>query len=297
MTLRAPACLMARPAPRLPVAQLVMGRPVNEVQMLLPRLFNLCRGAQATAVSVAIGEGCHRDAASAIAREILRDHLLKLYATWPKLVGLAPQPLPPDWDKGGRRLLAWLFGRAGEAPASVAAFDAFLARRDMPVAPVMARIRDAFAPGEAVTGRFPPVSSDLIWAKSDIENSVAARHLHHPVMQHLETAWGRGPLWRAAARLYDIEAMALGNIPAIQSGAAWAMVPAARGSYAIRIVVAQNRVADFARVTPTDALLAPGGILQRCLETLPAAKAGLGALLLDILDPCSPVALQQVHHA
>lgn len=53
----------------------------------------------------------------------------------------------------------------------------------------------------------------------------------------------------------------------------------------------------FERVTPTDSLLARGGVLDRTLASLPADKAGLGPLLLDILDPCSPVRLKEVRNA
>ena len=53
----------------------------------------------------------------------------------------------------------------------------------------------------------------------------------------------------------------------------------------------------FSRITPTDHLLAPGGVLAQCLATLPADRAGLAPLMLEILDPCSPVRLEEVAHA
>ena len=44
-----------RPAPDLPVAALLIGKPVEEAAALLPRLFNLCSGAQAMALRQALG--------------------------------------------------------------------------------------------------------------------------------------------------------------------------------------------------------------------------------------------------
>lgn len=285
--------LVAQPAPGLPVARLVLGKPVDEVEALLPRLFNLCRGAQAAAVSAALGRADDGTAAAEIARDVLRDHLLKLHASWPALLGLAPRALPDDWRAGGHGLLAALFGPDAEAPATPAAFDVFLAS-NRPAAVPLACIAQRFAPGEAVSEGLPAPDGQTLWRRGACENSVAARHLSHPVMRALEASHGRGPLWRAAARLYDIEAAALGRLPALEVAKGRVLVPAARGTYAIHMQVENGHVTGFERVTPTDALLAQGGILARSLATLPAEKTGLGALLLDILDPCSPVRLREV---
>ena len=54
---------------------------------------------------------------------------------------------------------------------------------------------------------------------------------------------------------------------------------------------------DFLRVTPTDHMLAPGGMLEGALAALPADRAGLAPLVLDILDPCRKVMLGRIHHA
>ena len=68
---------------------------------------------------------------------------------------------------------------------------------------------------------------------------------------------------------------------------------AARGSYAVAATVTDGKVTGFSRVTPTDHLLATDGILDRSLAALPALKSGYAPLLLDILDPCTPVALEE----
>ncbi len=85
------AALVAQPAPRVPVARLVVGRSVDEVAALLPRLFNLCRSAQSAAVETALGRPVEE---TGIAQEILRDHLLKFHVTWPAFFGFTPCPLP-----------------------------------------------------------------------------------------------------------------------------------------------------------------------------------------------------------
>ena len=107
--------LVARPVPALPVAALVVGRPVGEVEALLPRLFNLCSGAQKAAFSAALGG--HASVAESRA-DVLRDHLLKFHATWPSLLGIAPQTLPTKWKQGGLSLLSWLFGPSAAPPAT-----------------------------------------------------------------------------------------------------------------------------------------------------------------------------------
>jgi hypothetical protein len=82
-----------------------------------------------------------------------------------------------------------------------------------------------------------------------------------------------------------------------QVGGGRALVPAARGLYAVAARVEGGRVAAFARVTPTDHLLAPGGVLDRSLAALPADRGALAPLLLDILDPCSPVQVMEAEDA
>lgn len=289
-----PGRLVPQVAPGMPVSRLVLGRPVSEAEALLPRLFNLCRGAQVAALSAALDR---RDgsAAKAVAGDVLRDHLLKLNATWPNLLHLEPRALPAGWRHGGTALLCDLFG-ADAAPDRADAFEAFL-RGGSRLAVILRRIDGCFAPLEAVTGVLPLPDSESIWTRQPQENSVAGRHAAHPVMRDIEKRRGRGPLWRAVARLYDIEAAALGRLPCLQSVQGRAMVPAARGSYAIRIEAREGIVTAFDRVTPTDALLAEGGILEQCLATLPADRGGLAPLLMDILDPCVPVRLREVAHA
>ncbi|MBI1220711.1 MAG: hydrogenase expression/formation protein HupK [Rhodobacteraceae bacterium] len=271
----------------LPVEKLLIGRPVAEAAVLMPRLFNLCRAAQSAAAHLALGLPLPEDA-EALHTEVLRDHMIKLFLSWPNLLGLPPRPFPaPD-----TAAIAF-FGPAGVFPDSPAAFDAWLAAGEG-CAPLLGAIRDAFAPGEAVA-RLPDSTPATAMHLAPQENSTALRHPGHPVLDRIAGAQGRGPLWRATARLIDAGACLAGTLPAprrLSDGTA--LTPAARGQYAVRARAEDGRVAAFARVTPTDHLLTPGGMLQASFASLPAAKVDLAPLLLDILDPCVPVTLTQV---
>ncbi len=286
--------LFAQRAPGVQVSRLVVGRSVDDVAALLPRLFNLCRAAQRAAVETALG--CHPDIAE-IGREILRDHLLKFQVTWPAFYGSPPYPLPADWADGGGELRQAVFGPAGSAPATAADFFAFL-DSGAGYAPMLKQIDSCFAKGEAAAEGVPQLTPERIWTDGIFDNSVAVRVAGHPAMFGIASQRGRGPLWRAAARLYDIAAIMDGDIPpTVNAAPGEAIVPAARGSYGVKLAHDGNTVTAFDRITPTDHLLAKDGVLDRTLSTLPAHKAGLGPLLLDILDPCSPVRLREVRHA
>jgi hypothetical protein len=271
----------------LPIEKLLIGRPVAEAAALMPRLFNLCRAAQSAAAHLALGLPVPEDA-DRLRADVLRDHLIKLFLTWPNLLDQPPRPFPaPGMTVGA------LFGPAETFPDSPRAFDRWLTS-GAGCAPLLTAIRNAFAPGEAVAD-LPDSTAATAMNLSPQENSTALRHPGHPVLDHLAETQGRGPLWRATARLIDAGACLAGGLPApslMPDGTA--LTPAARGQYAVRARTDQGRVTAFARVTPTDHLLAPGGMLQASFATLPATKAALAPLALDILDPCVPVTLTQV---
>ncbi|MBN8293745.1 hydrogenase expression/formation protein HupK [Rhodobacter sp. NTK016B] len=282
-----PAPLRAWIAPQLPVASLLVGQPVARAAMLLPRLFNLCQAAQAQAVAVALGAKAVPD----LGAEILRDHLLKFFVTWPEHLGLGSRALPKDWttDKGSVRRA--LLGASGE-PATLDDFAGFLSS-GRGVAPVLQAIENHFAPFEAVSGPLPFVTPQTLWRRIPVENSIATRHATSPILAGIEARRGRGPFWRAVARLLDLAAVLDAALPApFSPEPGLAMVPASRGAYGLRLIVRDGIVAECERVTPTDSLLAPGGVLEQSLGSLDAAHAGLGPLLLDILDPCAPVTLE-----
>lgn len=281
------ARLRAVPGEALPVAAVVLGREVEAVAALLPRLFNLCRSAQEQAVAVALGRAAQGDAA----HDVLRDHLLKLLVTWPQHLGLAPQPLPRDWASDPEAVRAAVYGPAGP-PATPAAFHDFLAS-GQGAAPVLSAIAAAFAPFEASARPLPFATAATLWSKAPQENSIAARHPDSPILAALESTHGRAPLWRATARLLDVALALDGGLPAPASPApGLAVVAATRGLYGLRLIAVDGRVTDFARITPTDALLAPGGPLEQSLATLDHTDRA--PLLLDILDPCTALTLEPI---
>ena len=269
----------------LEVERLVLGRPPEEVAQILPRLFNLCRAAQGAAVRLALGLA-PGDVAGDLAREVLRDHMMKLFLVWPRHLGLPPRPFAPPGDEARA-----IFGPSGAMPEDAAAFWDWVARGEG-VAPLVAAVAAAFAPGEAVAD-LPDVAEANFMTVGGLENSVAGRHGGHAVLAAIAATQGRGPLWRVVARLVDGAACLAGGLPAprlLANGTA--VCPAARGDYAVQADVAGGVVLALRRVTPTDHMLAQGGMLVQSFARLPGHKAGLAPLVLDILDPCLPVELR-----
>lgn len=271
-------CPVLHPAPPLPLDRLLLGRPVTEAADLLPRLFSLCRQAQTRAALLSLGLPDATDEAQARA-EILRDHLARLCQFLPRALGLAPVPpglaaLGPPLPDDLSGLPGWLRG-PGMAPLLAQALHCH------------------FAPGEAVTAPLPPVAQGAAALLPDpCENSPAGRQAAQPLLRAVAARFGRGPLWRLLGLLADAAALAAGDLPpASRSADGTATVPAARGTYALRLVQAGGRITGLARRTPTDHLLAPGGALLQALASLPAAKAGLAPVVLALHDPCIPVQL------
>ncbi|WP_116132264.1 hydrogenase expression/formation protein HupK [Tropicimonas sp. IMCC34043] len=282
-------------APALPIAGIVVGRPVAEVVALVPRLFNLCRAAQEMALHLALDLPLPNPR-QALTAEILREHVFKLCLVWPRALGLPGAGLPPDWQAGGRALAERLFGPACALPQTADGIARFLGSGHG-VAPMLRRIADRFGPGEAACPALPGPSARSVFADPVIENSTAARHVKAPAMRAIEARHGRGPLWRAWGRAMDLETILAGHLPAPQRIGPVALVPAARGLYAVEAASEGGRITRFARMTPTDHLVRPGGVLRGCLASLPADRQGLAPLLLEILDPCTPIALREVAHA
>lgn len=290
-------CLRALRPAALPVSRMIVGKPVREAADLLPRLFNLCRAAQGTAARLAFGLLVPPEHTEALRLEILREHLIRICLKLPGHFGAGPVALPRDWPLAGDALRAAVFGPDGKMPDDCDGFERYLAEGGG-LGRLLAQVRDCFGPHEAASAALPGMDAGNALCGGALENSVAGRQAPHPVLRMIERRMGRGPLWRTAARGYDAEACMNGLLPGLLvSGEGFAIVPAARGSYAVSASVAEGIVTGFRRVTPTDHLLAAGGVLDQALASLPAARAGMAPLLLDILDPCSPVRLEEVCHA
>lgn len=264
--------LVAQTPTALPVEALVRGKPVEEVAELIPRLFNLCRAAQRVAVRAALGLPVTPQDLEAAAQEIRREHELRLAVLLPLAFGLPA-------------------GRAPTAfPATPEEYELFMLS-DAPLAALLRRIGRAFGPGLAVAVR-PFPNANTVMNMGALDNSVAARVADDPVMRHVEARCGRGPLWRVVARAVELRRCDQGWQPWPVRHGASVVVPAARGAYAVTAVVCESRVETFHRITPTDHLLASGGVLQASLETL--HDHTLADALLAVLDPCSPVTLREV---
>ena len=273
------------PAP-LPVAELVRGKPVAEVVELVPRLFNLCRAAQTMAIRMALG--LPAGAMAPLVEEITREHILRLAVILPVRLGLPALDFPRgDMAEAAAALLG-----DGGLPETAGGFQEFL-DNGRGIAPVLARITAVFGPGVACAGDLPVTRPDTALDRSAQENSVAARQRHHPLMRHIEQNHGRGPLWRVVGRALDLQDTARGRLPPpCQTGDGVAVVPAARGLYAVRARAADGLVTGLTRRTPTDHLLAPGGVMAQALASLPPDRHGHARVLVDILDPCTPVELK-----
>ncbi|MCC5967578.1 MAG: hydrogenase expression/formation protein HupK [Natronohydrobacter sp.] len=267
---------------------LLRGKPVAEAADLLPRLFNLCGAAQGIAARLSLGLPIAPDANATLAREVLRDHLLALFVTLPRAATLAPQPLPAGWQTSPD-LAPALWG--GARPVLLAQWLA----AGQGLAPLVARFAALFG----AQGSVPPlpfVTLDNVDSPAALENSPAARHAADPLMRQAETLAGRGPLWRLLGRIIDAEAAAQAHLPDPELRAdGMALVPAARGSYALRLQAHQGRITTICRITPTDHMLAPGGTLRQALGTLD--QPALAPLLIALHDPCLPVKLPEVGHA
>ncbi|HLQ18034.1 MAG TPA: hydrogenase expression/formation protein HupK, partial [Tabrizicola sp.] len=268
----------------LPLEALVLGKTVAEAAELLPRLFNLCRMAQGLAANLSLGRPATEDATA----EILRDHVLKLCVTLPKAFNLPPTPIP--LSRGAEMALAGaadLLGPNGLAndPAEMSG----------PLAPLFRHIAATFPPGIAACPALPVPRDPL--AEGPFENSAAGRQSHHPLLRRIEETHGRGPLWRLAGLMADLEAALQNRLPKPTVINGTATVPAARGTYALRITHRNGIVTGLTRRTPTDHMLAPDGALLKSLATLPEPLHHLAPQVIALHDPCVPVTVREAQHA
>lgn len=269
----------------LPIEALVLGKPVAEAAELLPRLFNLCRAAQGMAAKLALGLPATEDPTA----EIIRDHVLKLCITLPRAFGLPSIPIPSLGGEatGNVSSAAGLLGRSGLAddPQDI----------EGPLAPLFHHIASTFPPGVATCPPLPAPQDPL--AEGAFENSAAGRQSSHPLLRHIEQTHGRGPLWRLAGLMADLDAALHNWLPAPTVTQGTATAPAARGSYALRIAQRDGLVTGITRRTPTDHLLAPGGALLQSLASLPEPLQHLAPQVIALHDPCIPVTVREAADA
>jgi hypothetical protein len=274
--------IKTQPAP--PVERLLLGRPIEEAVALLPRIFNLCRAAQEGAARLAFGLELKQGWAQQLSQDIAREHAAKLGVMLPIRLGLPPLSLPRDIADLPKAL--FVDSNFAETPAD---FEAFL-KGGQGSAPVLRGVDQGFG-RDACCPALPPAGTQFAALSEPMENTVAVRHLDHPVMQHIAQTRGRGPLWRLVARALDLCMAVAHRLPQPELNQGVAYVPAARGLYAVRATHQDGRVSSFYRVTPTDHILAAGGVAEHSLANLSVSKQSLAGLLIDILDPCIPVEL------
>jgi len=154
-----------QPGPDL--AALVIGRPVEEVAALLPRLFNLCRMAQSTAACLALGLPSEGNPGA----EVIRDHLARIFVTLRRAFGMAP--MRPD--------VAGVFG-PGCLPRNPGELTAWLAA-DLPAADLARAVAHSFPAGMAVCRPLPASQGAQTGA---LENSPAGRQAAHPLLRAVE---------------------------------------------------------------------------------------------------------------
>lgn len=284
---------MAVATPLPAVDSLILGQPIEVALDLLPRIFNLCRTAQTMALRLALGHEAHPDERAVLTEEILRDHLLRLAVVLPRRLALDLVKFTPN---DPHKLRFELFGETENFPTTPNDFKSFLTLRQG-IAPVLSALYTGFGCGEAICPVLPTPNSDDRRPPAAAENSVAMRHTAHPVMREIEDELGRGPLWRVVARALDLQACLDDTLPAPVAMPGFAAVPAARGLYVVTAEARDGILTRFDRLTPTDYLLASGGIMEHCLASLPPEKNGQAELICDILDPCSPVSVREVRNA
>ena len=269
--------------PALPLDPLMRGKTPEEVVELLPRLFNLCAASQALALRLALDLPADTGAMAVLRRDVLRDHLFRLLVNWPRHLGLPPRALPPGWDQDAAVVERSVYGSARPV-----VLDDWLARGEG-VAPVIAALAEGFAPGEGVGPDLPLWSPE---GEGPCENSLAARHADHPILQRLAVRGGRGPLWRAMGRVLDVAACLDDTLPQPRRIAPGrAVAPASRGMFRVSVRVLGGRVLGVDRRTPTDDMLPLA--LGAALARLPAAKRALAPLLVDLFDPCMAVQIRE----
>jgi hypothetical protein len=296
-----PQPTLAAAAP-LPLEALVLGKPVTEAAELLPRLFNLCRAAQGMAAKLSLSLPVTEDPTD----DVVRDHVLKLCITLPRTFGLPATPipsLPEGWEAPREAQSTSLppggggMGWGGSAASLLGPHGLPSGPQDIegPLAPLFQSVARTFPPGIATS---PALSApDAPLAEGAFENSAAGRQCTHPLLRNIEATHGRGPLWRLAGLMADLAAALDNRLPAPTVADGTATVPAARGTYALRLTHANGLVTGITRRTPTDHLLAPGGALRMSLSTLPQTLHHLAPQVIALHDPCVPVTVREAANA
>lgn len=280
--------------------KLLIGRDINEVAQLLTRIFNLCPKAQQLAAQMALGLRITVSHDQILA-EIQKDHLVKLCFTLPPLLGLSPHPQAPmifsnisaDCDKTYYSIFEQdpLPESLDELQKWAWENNSWSAKLTTALIGRLGRLNDEIG---VLIPSMPFVLSQNTLSHQNWENSAAARASQYPLMANIEKHQGRSPLWRLWGMLLDLKSALYGDIAPARMSHEAALVPAARGLYALRIKHEKNRAVKIERKTPTDHLLMPKSALHIALEQLQRAqKQELFDLIIAIHDPCCSITLKE----
>jgi hypothetical protein len=127
---------------------------------------------------------------------------------------------------------------------------------------------------------------------SPLETGALARCAATPLFRTVLAHEGPTLFARLLARLADgLHALSGAPEPALSAPPGVGLAFAARGLLAHGARVQSGRVAAYRVVSPSAWTLAPGGLMDRALATLPAGAEGarLAPLLVSALNPCVPV--------
>ena len=290
------------PPAKLDAGRLVGGLSAEAAAETVALVYNVCAAAQEAAVRSALGLEVGEATIGKVAAETLREHVLKLALVWPSLIGAAPDRGAPALaaralvePDAADRLRTALYAPLQGAPRDLDELDVYIGAEQAAPARLMARLRrDWDAAWARVDMALLDVAAPVDWptptqAGRPVENSVAARMVRDPLLRALAARDGRTLTWRIAARLREVQLLLDRATPPVI--AAHGIANAARGAMMVRGATdGAGRVTRLERLSPTDFATAPGGLLTRALESLPAEPdaplEALTRLVLDCIDPC-----------
>lgn len=309
----AAAVASTRPAT---TARALRGFSFERVLEFIPRLFSLCRCAQASAAQLSLqaARGLRADLAAtpaqtlAVALEAIGEHLWRLLLDWPSLNG---EPARQNeflvWRK---RLLGLADAADGRNGSGAAAFGArLLAWLDeqcpprfderMLAAPVALLPRLSAADWESHFGD-DAFAEQPTFAGQAAETGVLARQAEDPEVAALLSD-GRRLQARLQARYVDLRGLAQAlaepeqrstwiDVAQVAERCGLALVETARGTLLHRVELDGDRVARYAIVAPTEWNFHPQGVFVREMTGRPAATRAeallAGRRLALSLDPC-----------
>lgn len=296
-----------RPPQHPPIAEFLTGKPVEEAARLVPLVWNICAAAQEAAVRSALGFAMPEGLTGRIRAETLREHAIKLCAVWPGLLGeaaareaLGAAAHAADDPAAADTLRAAVFAPLTGAPASLSDLESWAKAGQTAPARAVARLLSDWDAGWgradlALLDTAGPVDWETATqAGQPVENAPACRLADAPLLTDIAARRGHGLLWRIAARLVELDRL-LSGAPA-EALAAPGIANAARGAMYVRAAAQDGTMTGFARLSPTDFALAPGGVLETALATLPAEPdaplRAIAQMIVETVDPCIATELE-----